>query len=147
MKKILSLVSLLAICLMMASCQSDADKACAKLDEYIKAGNVEELAKTADGLYSQKDQLSLDNLVDLTVAYNILALKESNGRNDATYLADYIEKALDCHYSAYSIDTDKALKAFTDKGQAKIGDNLNYMKKQLKEAKEAEPALIDQINS
>lgn len=147
MKKILSLISLFAICLMMASCQSDADKVCAKLDEYAKAGNIEELAKTADGLYSQKDQLSLDNLVDLTIAYNTLALNESNGRNDATYLADYIEKALDCHQSAYGIDADKAQKAFTDKGKAKIGDNLNFMKKQLKEAKEAEQALIDQINS
>ncbi len=147
MKKLLSLISLFAVCLLMASCQSEADKECAKLNDYIKAGNVEELAKTADGLYAQKDQLSIDNLVDLTIAYNTLALNESNGRNDATYLADYIEKALDCHLSAYGIDADKAQKAFTDKGQAKIGDNLNLMKRQLKEAKEAEKALIDQINS
>lgn len=31
MKKILSILSMLAVCLLMASCQTDADKACSEM--------------------------------------------------------------------------------------------------------------------
>lgn len=138
---------MLAVCLLMASCQTDADKACAEMAQNIKDGKAEAVAKAAAELYSQKADLSTDNLADLAVAFHYLAQNETNGRNDATYLSDYIEKALDCYMSVYNEDADKAVKIFKEKDQEQLGNDLNRMKKQLKEAQQAEQALIDQINS
>lgn len=138
---------MLAVCLLMASCQTDADKACAEMAKSMKDGKVDAVAKTAAELYSQKDDLSIDNLSDLAIAFHYLARKESSGRNDATYLSDYIEKSLDCYMAVYSDDADKAEKIFKEKNQAQLGNDLTRMKKQLKQLQDAEQALIDQINS
>lgn len=147
MKKILSILSMLAVCLLMASCQTDADKACSEMAKNMKDGKVDAVAKTAAELYSQKDDLSIDNLSDLAIAFHYLAQKESSSRNDATYLSDYIEKSLDCYMAVYSDDADKAVKIFKEKNQAQLGNDLTRMKKQLKQLQDAEQALIDQINS
>lgn len=138
---------MLAVCLLMASCQNDADKACAEMAKNMKDGKVDAVAKTAAELYSQKDDLSIDNLSDLAIAFHYLAQKESSSRNDATYLSDYIEKSLDCYMAVYSDDADKAEKIFKEKNQAQLGNDLTRMKKQLKQLQDAEQALIDQINS
>ena len=84
MKKILSILSMLAVCLLMASCQTDADKACSEMAKNMKDGKVDAVAKTAAELYSQKDDLSIDNLSDLAIAFHYLAQKESSVRKDAT---------------------------------------------------------------
>ena len=63
MKKILSILSMLAVCLLMASCQTDADKACSEMAKNMKDGKVDAVAKTAAELYSQKDDLSIDNTI------------------------------------------------------------------------------------
>lgn len=138
---------MLAVCLLMASCQTDADKACTEMAKNMKDGKVDAVAKTAAELYSQKDDLSIDNLSDLAIAFHYLAQKESSSRNDATYLSDYIEKSLDCYMAVYSDDADKAEKIFKEKNQAQLGNDLTRMKKQLKQLQDAEQALIDQINS
>lgn len=138
---------MLAVCLLMASCQTDADKACSEMAKNMKDGKVDAVAKTAAELYSQKDDLSIDNLSDLAIAFYYLAQKESSVRNDATYLSDYIEKSLDCYMAVYSDDADKAEKIFKEKNQAQLGNDLTRMKKQLKQLQDAEQALIDQINS
>ena len=52
MKKILSILSMLAVCLLMASCQTDADKACSEMAKNMKDGKVDAVAKTAAELYS-----------------------------------------------------------------------------------------------
>lgn len=136
---------MLAVCLLMASCQTDADKACSEMAKNMKDGKVDAVAKTAAELYSQKDDLSIDNLSDLAIAFHYLAQKESSSvRNDATYLSDYIEKSLDCYMAVYS---DKAVKIFKEKNQAQLGNDLTRMKKQLKQLQDAEQTLIDQINS
>lgn len=137
---------MLAVCLLMASCQTDADKACSEMAKNMKDGKVDAVAKTAAELYSQKDDLSIDNLSDLAIAFHYLA-QESSVRNDATYLSDYIEKSLDCYMAVYSDDADKAEKIFKEKNQAQLGNDLTRMKKQLKQLQDAEQALIDQINS
>lgn len=147
MKKILSILSMLAVCLLMASCQTDADKACSEMAKNMKDGKVDAVAKTAAELYSQKDDLSIDNLSDLAIAFHYLAQKESSSRNDATYLSDYIEKSLDCYMAVYSDDADKAEKIFKEKNQAQLGNDLTRMKKQLKQLQDAEQAIIDQLNS
>ena len=147
MKKILSILSMLAVCLLMASCQTDADKACSEMAKNMKDGKVDAVAKTAAELYSQKDDLSIDNLSDLAIAFHYLAQKELSGRNDATYLSDYIEKSLDCYMAVYSDDADKAEKIFKEKNQAQLGNDLTRMKKQLKQLQDAEQAIIDQLNS
>lgn len=139
---------MLAVCLLMASCQTDADKACSEMAKSMKDGKVDAVAKTAAELYSQKDDLSIDNLSDLAIAFHYLAQKESSSvRNDATYLSDYIEKSLDCYMAVYSDDADKAEKIFKEKNQAQLGNDLTRMKKQLKQLQDAEQAIIDQINS
>lgn len=138
---------MLAVCLLMASCQTDADKACSEMAKNMKDGKVDAVAKTAAELYSQKDDLSIDNLSDLAIAFHYLAQKESSSRNDATYLSDYIEKSLDCYMAVYSDDTDKAEKIFKEKNQAQLGNDLTRMKKQLKQLQDAEQAIIDQLNS
>lgn len=138
---------MLAVCLLMASCQTDADKACTEMAKNMKDGKVDAVAKTAAELYSQKADLSIDNLSDLAIAFHYLAQKESSSRNDATYLSDYIEKSLDCYMAVYSDDADKAEKIFKEKNQAQLGNDLTRMKKQLKQLQDAEQALIDQINS
>lgn len=138
---------MLAVCLLMASCQTDADKACSEMAKNMKDGKVDAVAKTAAELYSQKDDLSIDNLSDLAIAFHYLAQKESSSRNDATYLSDYIEKSLDCYMAVYSDDADKAMKIFKEKNQAQLGNDLTRMKKQLKQLQDAEQAIIDQINS
>lgn len=94
----------------------------------MKDGKVDAVAKTAAELYSQKDDLSIDNLSDLAIAFHYLAQKESSGRNDATYLSDYIEKSLDCYMAVYSDDADKAEKIFKEKNQAQLGNDLTRMK-------------------
>ena len=147
MKKILSILSMLAVCLLMASCQTDADKACSEMAKNMKDGKVDAVAKTAAELYSQKDDLSIDNLSDLAIAFHYLAQKESSGRKDAPYLSDYIEKSLDCYMAVYSDDADKAEKIFKEKNQAQLGNDLTRMKKQLKQLQDAEQAIIDQLNS
>lgn len=138
---------MLTVCLLMASCQTDADKVCSEMAKNMKDGKVDAVAKTAAELYSQKDDLSIDNLSDLAIAFHYLAQKESSSRNDATYLSDYIEKSLDCYMAVYSDDADKAEKIFKEKNQAQLGNDLTRMKKQLKQLQDAEQALIDQINS
>lgn len=138
---------MLAVCLLMASCQTDADKACSEMAKNMKDGKVDAVAKTAAELYSQKDDLSTDNLSDLAIAFHYLAQKESSSRNDATYLSDYIEKSLDCYMAVYSDDADKAEKIFKEKNQAQLGNDLTRMKKQLKQLQDAEQAIIDQLNS
>lgn len=139
---------MLAVCLLMASCQTDADKACAEMAKNMKDGKVDAVAKTAAELYSQKDDLSIDNLSDLAIAFHYLAQKESSSvRNDATYLSDDIEKSLDCYMAVYSDDADKAVKIFKEKNQAQLGNDLSRMKKQLKQLQDAEQAIIDQLNS
>lgn len=138
---------MLTVCLLMASCQTEADKACSEMAKNMKDGKVDAVAKTAAELYSQKDDLSIDNLSDLAIAFHYLAQKESSSRNDATYLSDYIEKSLDCYMAVYSDDADKAEKIFKEKNQAQLGNDLTRMKKQLKQLQDAEQALIDQINS
>ena len=138
---------MLAVCLLIASCQTDADKACSEMAKNMKDGKVDAVAKTAAELYSQKDDLSIDNLSDLAIAFHYLAQKESSSRNDATYLSDYIEKSLDCYMAVYSDDADKAEKIFKEKNQAQLGNDLTRMKKQLKQLQDAEQAIIDQLNS
>lgn len=138
---------MLAVCLLMASCQTDADKACTEMAKNMKDGKVDAVAKTAAELYSQKADLSIDNLSDLAIAFHYLAQKESSSRNDATYLSDYIEKSLDCYMAVYSDDADKAEKIFKEKNQAQLGNDLSRMKKQLKQLQDAEQAIIDQLNS
>ena len=85
MKKILSILSMLAVCLLMASCQTDADKACSEMAKNMKDGKVDAVAKTAAELYSQKDDLSIDNLSDLAIAFHYLAQKESSEKTRPTF--------------------------------------------------------------
>lgn len=138
---------MLAVCLLMASCQTEADKACSEMAKNMADDKVDAVAKTAAELYSQKDDLSIDNLSDLAIAFHYLAQKESLSRNDATYLSDYIEKSLDCYMTVYSDDADKAVKIFKEKNQAQLGNDLTRMKKQLKQLQDTEQAIIDQLNS
>ena len=117
-----------------------------RMAKNMKDGKVDAVAKTAAELYSQKDDLSIDNLSDLAIAFHYLAQKESSVRNDATYLSDYIEKSLDCYMAVYSDDADKAEK-IQRKESAQLGNDLTRMKKQLKQLQDAEQAIIDQLNS
>ena len=99
MKKIISIISLMAVVLLMA-CSSENDEKFNKLNDLIKNNKVEELAKSADELYMDKAEYTAKELVQLSVAYKYLAEQEMQGRNDATYLADYISRALDCFNKA-----------------------------------------------
>ena len=114
MKKIISIISLMAVVLLMA-CSSENDEKFNKLNDLIKNNKVEELAKSADELYMDKAEYTAKELVQLSVAYKYLAEQEMQGRNDATYLADYISRALDCFNKAKDTDSDAVEEYLKDK--------------------------------
>ena len=147
MKKILSLFTLVAVCLMMASCQSETDKKIKEMNEAVEGKMTAKVEETASALYGQKSELSADNLVDLTIAYTFLAESELAGRNDASCLADYIEKAIDCRAAASELEPEKCQEMFANKGKADLNQRLNELKSLQDKAKAAEQALLDQINS
>ena len=146
MKKIISIISLMAVVLLMA-CSSENDEKFNKLNDLIKNNKVEELAKSADELYMDKAEYTAKELVQLSVAYKYLAEQEMQGRNDATYLADYISRALDCFNKAKDTDSDAVEEYLKDNDLGDFEKVINGMNDELKKAKEAERALIESINA
>lgn len=146
MKKIISIISLMAVVLLMA-CSSENDEKFNKLNDLIKNNKVEELAKSADELYMDKAEYTAKELVQLSVAYKYLAEQEMQGRNDATYLADYISRALDCFNKAKDTDSDAVEKYLKDNDLGDFEKVINGMNDELEKAKEAERALIESINA
>ena len=146
MKKIISIISLMAVVLLMA-CSSENDEKFNKLNDLIKNNKVEELAKSADELYMDKAEYTAKELVQLSVAYKYLAEQEMQGRNDATYLADYISRALDCFNKAKDTDSDAVEEYLKDNDLGDFEKVINVMNDELEKAKEAERALIESINA
>lgn len=146
MKKIISIISLMAVVLLMA-CSSENDEKFNKLNDLIKNNKVEELAKSADELYMDKAEYTAKELVQLSVAYKYLAEQEMQGRNDATYLADYISRALDCFNKAKDTDSDAVEEYLEDNDLGDFEKVINGMNDELEKAKEAERALIESINA
>ena len=146
MKKIISIISLMAVVLLMA-CSSENDEKFNKLNDLIKNNKVEELAKSADELYMDKAEYTAKELVQLSVAYKYLAEQEMQGRNDATYLADYISRALDCFNKAKDTDSDAVEEYLKDNDLDDFEKVINGMNDELEKAKEAERALIESINA
>ena len=146
MKKIISIISLMAVVLLMA-CSSENDEKFNKLNDLIKNNKVEELAKSADELYMDKAEYTAKELVQLSVAYKYLAEQEMQGRNDATYLADYISPALDCFNKAKDTDSDAVEEYLKDNDLGDFEKVINGMNDELEKAKEAERALIESINA
>ena len=146
MKKIISIISLMAVVLLMA-CLSENDEKFNKLNDLIKNNKVEELAKSADELYMDKAEYTAKELVQLSVAYKYLAEQEMQGRNDATYLADYISRALDCFNKAKDTDSDAVEEYLKDNDLGDFEKVINGMNDELEKAKEAERALIESINA
>ena len=146
MKKIISIISLMAVVLLMA-CSSENDEKVNKLNDLIKNNKVEELAKSADELYMDKAEYTAKELVQLSVAYKYLAEQEMQGRNDATYLADYISRALDCFNKAKDTDSDAVEEYLKDNDLGDFEKVINGMNDELEKAKEAERALIESINA
>ena len=146
MKKIISIISLMAVVLLMA-CSSENDENFNKLNDLIKNNKVEELAKSADELYMDKAEYTAKELVQLSVAYKYLAEQEMQGRNDATYLADYISRALDCFNKAKDTDSDAVEEYLKDNDLGDFEKVINGMNDELEKAKEAERALIESINA
>ena len=146
MKKIISIISLMAVVLLMA-CSSENDEKFNKLNDLIKNHKVEELAKSADELYMDKAEYTAKDLVQLSVAYKYLAEQEMQGRNDATYLADYISRALDCFNKAKDTDSDAVEEYLKDNDLGDFEKVINGMNDELEKAKEAERALIESINA
>ena len=146
MKKIISIISLMAVVLLMA-CSSENDEKFNKLNGLIKNNKVEELAKSADELYMDKAEYTAKELVQLSVAYKYLAEQEMQGRNDATYLADYISRALDCFNKAKDTDSDAVEEYLKDNDLGDFEKVINGMNDELEKAKEAERALIESINA
>ena len=146
MKKIISIISLMAVVLLMA-CSSENDEKFNKLTDLIKNNKVEELAKSADELYMDKAEYTAKELVQLSVAYKYLAEQEMQGRNDATYLADYISRALDCFNKAKDTDSDAVEEYLKDNDLGDFEKVINGMNDELEKAKEAERALIESINA
>lgn len=146
MKKIISIISLMAVVLLMA-CSSENDEKFNKLNDLIKNNKVEELAKSADELYMNKAEYTAKELVQLSVAYKYLAEQEMQGRNDATYLADYISRALDCFNKAKDTDSDAVEEYLKDNDLGDFEKVINGMNDELEKAKEAERALIESINA
>ena len=108
---------------------------------------MEELAKSADELYMDKAEYTAKELVQLSVAYKYLAEQEMQGRNDATYLADYISRALDCFNKAKDTDSDAVEEYLKDNDLGDFEKVINGMNDELEKAKEAERALIESINA
>lgn len=146
MKKIISIISLMAVVLLMA-CSSENDEKFNKLNDLIKNNKVEELAQSADELYMDKAEYTAKELVQLSVAYKYLAEQEMQGRNDATYLADYISRALDCFNKAKDTDSDAVEEYLKDNDLGDFEKVINGMNDELEKAKEAERALIESINA
>ena len=146
MKKIISIISLMAVVLLMA-CSSENDEKFNKLNDLIKNNKVEDLAKSADELYMDKAEYTAKELVQLSVAYKYLAEQEMQGRNDATYLADYISRALDCFNKAKDTDSDAVEEYLKDNDLGDFEKVINGMNDELEKAKEAERALIESINA
>ena len=146
MKKIISIISLMAVVLLMA-CSSENDEKFNKLNDLIKNNKVEELAKSADELYMDKAEYTAKELVQLSVAYKYLAEQEMQGRNDATYLTDYISRALDCFNKAKDTDSDAVEEYLKDNDLGDFEKVINGMNDELEKAKEAERALIESINA
>ena len=146
MKKIISIISLMAVVLLMA-CSSENDEKFNKLNDLIKNNKVEELAKSADELYMDKAEYTAKELVQLSVAYKYLAEQEMQGRNDATYLADYISRALDCFNKAKDTDSDAVEEYLKDNDLGDFEKVINGMNDELEKAKEAERALIESIKA
>ena len=146
MKKIISIISLMAVVLLMA-CSSENDEKFNKLNDLIKNNKVEELAKSADELYMDKAEYTAKELVQHSVAYKYLAEQEMQGRNDATYLADYISRALDCFNKAKDTDSDAVEEYLKDNDLGDFEKVINGMNDELEKAKEAERALIESINA
>lgn len=146
MKKIISIISLMAVVLLMA-CSSENDEKFNKLNDLIKNNKVEELAKSADELYMDKAEYTAEELVQLSMAYKYLAEQEMQGRNDATYLADYISRALDCFNKAKDADSDAVEEYLKDNDLGDFEKVINGMNDELEKAKEAERALIESINA
>ena len=146
MKKIISIISLMAVVLLM-DCSSENDEKFNKLNDLIKNNKVEELAKSADELYMDKAEYTAKELVQLSVAYKYLAEQEMQGRNDATYLADYISRALDCFNKAKDTDSDAVEEYLKDNDLGDFEKVINGMNDELEKAKEAERALIESINA
>ena len=146
MKKIISIISLMAVVLLMA-CSSENDEKFNKLNDLIKNNKVEELAKSADELYMDKAEYTAKELVQLSVAYKYLAEQEMQGRNDATYLADYISRALDCFNKAKDTDSDAVEEYLKDNDLGDFEKVINGTNDELEKAKEAERALIESINA
>lgn len=145
--KLITILNMVAICLLMAACTSETDNAAKKLKEAIDAGKTEEVAETAAELYAKKAECSVDNLAQLAVGYNYLAEQEMNGANDPANLADYIEKAIDCFNTAEQLDAEAAKEAFSAAGKPNFKTDLDELKNRLQQAQMDEQALIDQINS
>ena len=146
MKKIISIISLMAVVLLMA-CSSENDEKFNKLNDLIKNNKVEELAKSADELYMDKAEYTAKELVQLSAAYKYVAEQEMQGRNDATYLADYISRALDCFNKAKDTDSDAVEEYLKDNDLGDFEKVINGMNDELEKAKEAERALIESINA
>ena len=146
MKKIISIISLMAVVLLMA-CSSENDEKFNKLNDLIKNNKVEELAKSADEIYMDNAEYTAKELVQLSVAYKYLAEQEMQGRNDATYLADYISRALDCFNKAKDTDSDAVEEYLKDNDLGDFEKVINGMNDELEKAKEAERALIESINA
>lgn len=147
MKKLISIFSIFAACLLMAACSSETDKDCKEVKKAMEKGEKETVAKTAAELYAKKAECSAANLVDLAFAYNFLAEKEMAGANDPANLSDYIEKALECYGEAVKIDSEEAANALKEAGKENFKQDLDELKARLQQAQQDEQALLEQINS
>lgn len=141
------MLCMLALCLSIAACSSGTDAECTQLKKAIEQGKTEDVAKLAAELYAKKSECNIESLTQLAIAYNFLAEKEMAGANDPANLTDYIEKAIDCYSTAETLDAEATKEAFNEAGKTDFKNALGQLKEQLRQAQEAEQALLDQINS
>lgn len=106
MKKILSVFAMFAVCVIMSSCSTEADKQCGKIAEAMLANNWEQVSTLSDQLYEKKGECQARNLIDLALAYNGVANQQT--QNAPKYEA--IKKVIDCYDTAMSKDADAAKK-------------------------------------
>lgn len=147
MRKLISIFSLFAVCLLMAACASETDKSCGEMKRAMDKGEKEAVAKTAAELYAKRAECSAANLTDLALAYNFLAEKEMAGVNDPANLSDYIEKALECYAEAVKIDAEATANALKEAGKQNFKQDLDELKARLQQAQQDEQTLLEQINS
>lgn len=147
MKRIINILAVAALCIGSIACSGEGSKEAQALKADMDASKTEAVAKSVAELYLQKSELEAADLAQLALAYNYLAQKELQGRNDATYLAEYIQKAVECYNLALKTDKSAAEKVFKENGKEGLNNDLQKLQQQLDDVKAAEQALMESINS